>query len=206
MSDSNPTIRQADRAAQQAAGDLLRRYFAEEGFAVDETTARDGLAALLDDPRGAVFLATLPGAPGETAAAGEAAGTTDEAAAAPGGAAGATEAAGVVTVTWTTSAAHGRLAEIAELYVRPASRGRGVATALLEAALAWARRQGCTVCRLAAGPDGELRHGVAGFFTARGFDDDYRSVLVRDLGGVERRDASRAAGPSAGPGAGDGGS
>ena len=190
MSDSNPTIRQADRAAQQAAGDLLRRYFAEEGFAVEETTARDGLAALLDDPRGAVFLATLPGAPGETAAAGEAAGTT--------------EAAGVATVTWTTSAAHGRLAEIAELYVRPASRGRGVATALLEAALAWARRQGCTVCRLAAGPDGELRHGVAGFFTARGFDDDYRSVLVRDLGGVERRDVSRAAGPGAGPGAGAG--
>jgi len=181
MSDSTLTIRQADRAAQEVAGDLLRRYFAEEGFAFDQATTRDGLAALLDDPRGAVLLATLPRATGETF-----------------GEAGATgEAAGVATVTWTTSAAHGRLAEIAELYVRPASRGRGVATALLEAALAWARDRGCTVCRLAAGPDGELRHGVAGFFTARGFDDDYRSVLVCDLRGAGR-DASRAADPGVG--------
>ena len=74
--------------------------------------------------------------------------------------------AGIVTVTWAASAAHGRLAEVAELYVRPAARRRGVATALLEAAIAWARDQGCTVCRLAVGPDGELSHGVAGFFTA----------------------------------------
>ncbi|HUK76355.1 MAG TPA: GNAT family N-acetyltransferase, partial [Thermoleophilia bacterium] len=96
------------------------------------------------------------------------------------------EIAGIATVTWTTSAAHGRLAEVAELYVRPDARRRGVATALLEAAIAWARDHGCTVCRLSVGPDGELSHGVAGFFAARGFDDDYRKVLVREVRGVSR--------------------
>ena len=47
----------------------------------------------------------------------------------------------------------------------------------------WARERGCTVCRLAVSPDGELSHGVTGFFAARGFGDDYRKLLVRDLSG-----------------------
>jgi len=160
VTDTHLTIRQADRAAQEVANDLLRRYFAEEGFALPAGPPAAGLAALLDDPRAAVLLATHTGTGAEIA--------------------------GIATVTWTTSAAHGRLAEVAELYVRPDARRRGVATALLEAAIAWARDHGCTVCRLAVGPDGELSHGVAGFFAARGFDDDYRKVLVREVRGVSR--------------------
>jgi len=157
MTDSTLTIQQADSAAREVASDLLRRYFAEEGFALgDASTPHAALAALLDDPRAAVLLAYLSGAAGE--------------------------AAGIATVTWTASAAYVRSAEIAELYVRPQARGRGVATALVEAAVAWARERGCTVCRLAVSPDGELSHGVTGFFAARGFGDDYRRVLVRDLG------------------------
>ena len=53
MTDSGLTIRQADDATQEVAGDLLRRYFAEEGLAVAAERQRAGLAPLLDDPRGA---------------------------------------------------------------------------------------------------------------------------------------------------------
>ena len=165
VTDTHLTIRRADRAAQKVAGDLLRRYFAEEGFALTAGLPGAGLAALLDDPRAAVLLAARAEAPDEVA--------------------------GIVTVTWTTSAAHGRLAEVGELYVLPAARRRGVATALLEAAVVWAREHDCTVCRLAVGPDGELRHGVAGFFTARRFGDDYRKLLVREVGAEDRSAGAR---------------
>jgi GNAT superfamily N-acetyltransferase len=171
MTDSTLIIRQADLAAQEVASDLLRRYFTEEGIALAAGLPMAGLTALLDDSRAAVLLATHTGAGAEVA--------------------------GIATVTWTASAAHRRLAEVAELYVRPAARRRGVATSLLEAAIAWARDHGCTVCRLAVGPDGELSHGVAGFFTARGFDDDYRKVLVREVRGAGRRTASPLAGSGA---------
>ena len=84
---------------------------------------------------------------------------------------------GIACASWQTSVEHVRVAEIGELYVAPAARGRGVATALVEAVAAWANDQGCTACRVAVGPEGELSHGVTGFFTARGFDDEYRKLL-----------------------------
>ncbi len=160
MTDSGLTIRTADDATQEVAGDLLRRYFAEEGQAVAVERQRAGLAALLADPRGAVLVAFR-----------------DDASDTP---------AGIVTVSWSASAEHLRVAEIGELYVPPTERRRGVATALVEAAAAWATGQGCTACRVAVGPDGELRHGVGAFFGAHGFDDEYRKVLARALRPDER--------------------
>lgn len=155
MTESGLTIRKADDATQEVASDLLRRYFAEEGLAVPAARQRTGLAALLADSRGAVLLAFRDGE-----------------GAAP---------AGIVTASWSASVEHLRVAEIGELYVPPAERRRGVAAALVEAAAAWAAGQGCTACRVAVGPDGELRHGVSGFFAAHGFDDEYRTVLALTL-------------------------
>jgi GNAT superfamily N-acetyltransferase len=160
MTENGLTIRKADDATQGVAGDLLRRYFAEEGLAVPAERQRAGLAALLADPRGAVLLAFRDGA-GETPA-------------------------GIATVRWSASVAHLRVAEIDELYVPPSERHRGVATALVETVASWATGQGCTACRVAVGPDGELRHGVSGFFGAHGFDDEYRKVLARALRPDER--------------------
>jgi GNAT superfamily N-acetyltransferase len=155
VTDTHLTIGQADGAAQEVAGDLLRRFFAEEGFAVTTARCRTGLAAVLDDPRGAVLLARREGELDEPA--------------------------GIVTASWRTTVEHVRLAEIGALYVRPEARGQGIATALIEAVAAWAGERGCTVLAVAVGPDGELRHGVTGLFAARGFDDEYRKVLARAL-------------------------
>ena len=167
MTDSGLTIRKADDATQEVASDLLRRYFAEEGLAAPAERQRAGLAAVLADPRGAVLLALR-----------------DDAGGAPDDPSG--PAAGVVTVSWSASVEHLRVAEIGELYVPPAERRRGVGAALVEAAAAWAAHQGCMACRVAVGPDGELRHGVSGFFAAHGFDDEYRKVLARALRPDER--------------------
>ena len=101
MTDSALTIRTADDATQEVASDLLRRYFAEEGLAVPAERRHDGLAALLSDPRGAVLLAFRDGASDAPA--------------------------GIVTVSWSASVEHLRVAEIGELYVPPAERRRGVA-------------------------------------------------------------------------------
>ncbi len=152
MTDAQLTIRQADGAAQEVAGDLLRRFFAEEGLAMPPSRQRAGLDAMLDDPRGAVLLAHRDSA--------------------------ADEPVGVATVSWRTSVERTRMAEMCELYVAPGARGRGVATALVEAVGAWAREQGCTALVVAVSPDGELSHGLTGFFTRRGFADEYRTAPV----------------------------
>ena len=179
MTDTRLTIRQADGAAQEVASDLLRRFFAEEGFDIPAARQHAGVAATLDDPRCAVLLAWRTGAsdapvrPG-TPVTGDAPVPVD----AP---LGLTAPVGIARASWTTSVEHVRVAEIGELYVAPAERGRGVATALVEAVVAWAYDQGCTACRVAVGPEGELSHGVTGFFTARGFHDEYRRLLAREL-------------------------
>ncbi len=154
MTDTHLTIRQADGAAQEVASDLLRRFFAEEGFATTPSRQRAGLGAMLGDPRSAVMLAHM--------------GDGDE-------------VAGIATASWRTSIEHLRVAQIAELYVAPEARRRGIATALVEAVARWARAQGCSTLVVAVGPDGELSHGVAGFFTQRGFDDEYRKLLAFEL-------------------------
>ena len=156
MTDIHLTIRKAEGgAAQGLAGDLLRRYFAEEGLAVPPSRQRAGLDAFLDDRRCAVFFADR-----------------EDVADAP---------VGIVTVSWKTTVEHLKVAEIGDLYVVPAARGAGVATARVEAAADWARAQGCTALSAAVGPDGELSHGVSGFFTKRGFTDEYRKLLAREL-------------------------
>ena len=73
------------------------------------------------------------------------------------------------------------MAEISDLYVVPAERSGGVAAALVEAVADWARTQGCTALFAAVGPDGELSHGMSGFFTHRGFADEYRKLLALEL-------------------------
>jgi aminoglycoside 6'-N-acetyltransferase I len=155
VTDTHLTIRQADGAAQEVASDLLRRFFAEEGFATTLPRRRAGLAALLNDPRGAVLLAWRQDA--------------------------ADEPAGIATASWRTTVEHARLAQLDALYVVPEARRHGIGAALVEAVADWAGKQACTTLAVAVGPDGELSHGLTGFFTRRGFVDDYRKLLSLEL-------------------------
>ena len=156
MTDEPLTIQEAEGGAGQGlAGDLLRRYYAEEGLAVPPSRQRAGLDALLNDRRCVVLFAEREGVDGAPV--------------------------GIVTASWKTSVERLKVAEIGDLYVLPAERGAGVAAALVEAIADWARSQGCTAVFAAVGPDGELSHGVSGFFTRRGFSDEYRKLLACEL-------------------------
>ena len=156
MADERLTIRKAEGGeAQGLASDLLRRYFAEEGLAVPPSRQRAGLDALLNDRRCVVLFAEREGVTGEPL--------------------------GIVTASWKTSVERLKVAEISDLYVLPTERGGGVARALVEAVADWAHTQGCTALFAAVGPDGELSHGMSGFFTHRGFADEYRKLLAREL-------------------------
>ena len=90
---------------------------------------------------------------------------------------GARRPIGVATAAWRASVQHTRAAELEDLYVVPSERGRGVAGALVDAVTRWSRERGCSVLLVTVTPDGELSHGLTGFYTKRGFGDEYRTVL-----------------------------
>jgi GNAT superfamily N-acetyltransferase len=155
-------IRQTDTAAREAAGGLLRRFLAEEGSGASRAAQARGLDEMIDDPRHCVVLVAWPG---PTAADHE----SEHGAPPP--------PVGIATATWSPSVEHVRVARMDAVYVSPAARRRGLGTALVAAAAAWAADQGCTALLVGVGPDGELSHGLTGFFTARGFAEDYRNLL-----------------------------
>ena len=78
----------------------------------------------------------------------------------------------------TASSAEDR-AEISELYVRPASRRRGVGRALVREALAYAQSRGCTEAHLLVDPENTA---VLSFYGVAGFRRDSWDVR-RDLRG-----------------------
>ena len=60
-----------------------------------------------------------------------------------------------------------RFATIAGVFVEPAHRGRGIARALTESAVAWARGQGCASIRLSSSKDAEPLYRSLGFQDGR---------------------------------------
>jgi ribosomal protein S18 acetylase RimI-like enzyme len=78
--------------------------------------------------------------------------------------------AGILVLrTVPTLSSSGDWAEITELYVQPASRRRGVGTALVEAALEHVRERGCTELHLLVAPD---NRAALSFYEAAGFCRD----------------------------------
>jgi GNAT superfamily N-acetyltransferase len=146
-----------DDATIAVALDLLGRFFAEEGFTTPPDAQRRGLAEMLADPLrcAAVLAFRVEG--------------------------GARRPVGLATAAWMASVEHTRAAELEDLYVVPAERGRGVAGALIEAVVRWSRQRGCATLLVTVTPDGELSHGLTGFYTRRGFADEYRKLLALDL-------------------------
>lgn len=95
---------------------LLAAQLTEHGMPQEGGTLRAAVTGLLEDPaRGAMFVARE-----------------------------AKRIVGVASLAFTWTLEHGgRVVWLEELYVVPAMRGKGVGTALLVAALAWARESGC---------------------------------------------------------------
>ena len=132
--------------------DLLRRFFAEEGFEVPRDQIRLNLEAFLSRADYGVFLASIAGQP-----------------------------VGLATVSASVSVELGRMAEIDDLYVLPDARGHRVARALITAALDWCRAQGRVYVQVTITPEGEDAHGLTHFYDKLGFVDTQRTIMALAL-------------------------
>jgi ribosomal protein S18 acetylase RimI-like enzyme len=85
---------------------------------------------------------------------------------------------GVVTVTTMLYVEWGRLAEIGDLYVDPAHRGRGFARHLVNAAVEWSQQRGCSSVYVTVTPEGEARHRLSRFYQALDFEQTGRTTMM----------------------------
>ncbi len=150
--DDSIHIEKISSEALDSALDLLERFFHEEGFDTPVAQIRVSLAVMLISQLSAVFLARQDGA-----------------------------ALGVATVTTSLGLEYGLSAEIEDLYVLPQARGRGIASALIEAACNWCRRKGCSLVLVTVTPQGDDAHGLMDFYQQRGFVNTRRVLLERSL-------------------------
>jgi aminoglycoside 6'-N-acetyltransferase I len=144
--------RQAAAADLEAALPLLERFFVEEGFQTPPGQIREQLAALLDTPESAVFLAWRDA-----------------------------QAVGVATVTTSSGIEFGLSAELEDLYVPPEVRGSGVGSALIHAVEDWCRAQGCSLVYVVVTPEGQAAHHLVEYYCARGFEESGRTILFSHL-------------------------
>jgi len=147
-------IRQAGAESDsfEAALCLLERFFREEGFSARTQDMRASLRTMMTAADSAVFLAWR-GA----------------------------ESVGVATVTTSVGVEYGRSAELEDLYVLPAERGKGVASALVEAVCAWCREMEVSAVLVTVTPEGEEEHNLLDYYQRRGFVNTRRLILERAL-------------------------
>jgi len=136
----------------EEACQLLERFFREEGFDTPGEEMRSSLRAMITGSSSAVFVARRG-----------------------------TQAVGVATVTTSLGIEYGRSAELEDLYVLPEQRGRGVASALIEAACQWCDKQGVSVVLVTVTPAGAAEHKLLDYYQQRGFANTGRVILARAL-------------------------
>ena len=79
------------------------------------------------------------------------------------------EVAGIVTVTTMLYVEWGRLGEIGDLYLVPASRMKRIGRSLVEAAIHLCRSRRCSTVTVTITREGETRHRLSQFYTRFGF-------------------------------------
>lgn len=132
--------------------DLLVRFFAEEGFETPASDVRSRATPFIAEPANSAFLAYEGDA-----------------------------AVGVATLTTAFGIETGRYGEIEDLYVLPAHRRKGVARALVGAAIEDARSRGCRDVEVVVTPEGDAAHGLLRWYMDLGWRDTGRRILQRDL-------------------------
>lgn len=150
--DISPSIEKIGSESLDVALHLLQRFFGEEGFDTPVEKMRSSLATMLASANSAVFLAWCGG-----------------------------EAQGIATVTASVGVEYGLAAEMGDLYVLPQTRGKGIASALIEAVCNWCQEQGCTTVLVTVTPEGEAVHGLIDFYRRRSFANTGRVILERNL-------------------------
>jgi GNAT superfamily N-acetyltransferase len=142
----------ADVEDLAAIGEVLERFFSEEGFELPGEGMQPRLEQYVSLPHHAVFAAREGG-----------------------------RLVGVATVTSNFGLEYGWVAELEDLYVIPEHRGGGVARALVVAAVSWARDETCSALLATVTPEGQDAHDLIGFYRHIGFADEGRKLLELDL-------------------------
>jgi aminoglycoside 6'-N-acetyltransferase I len=135
-----------------AAIGLLTRFFREEGFDTPDSIIAANARRMLDIDACAIFLAEIDG-----------------------------EAIGVATISMEFGIEFGWSAEMGDLYVAPAWRGRGASRAIVAAAEEHLRARGASGYQVTVTPFGEDSHGLRNFYRKLGFAEEGRSILFRKL-------------------------
>ena len=170
-------MREAGRADVPELVGLMRAFYAEAGFTLDEERAAAGFAALLADARlGRVWLIE-PAEPAGPEA----------------------PAAGYLVVTFVHAMEHGGMtAVVDDFYVRPEARGEGLGKAALAAARRACEELGMRAMRVEVGMDNAAAQAVyrsAGFEALPGHG--LMETTLAPSGAarkIEKRGSSRAAG------------
>jgi GNAT superfamily N-acetyltransferase len=85
---------------------------------------------------------------------------------------------GIVTVTTMLYVEWGRLGEIGDLYVLPGSRNRGLARRLVDAAIDWGRRRGCSGMYVTIAADSEAQRRLFQFYKRLNFEPTGRTTMM----------------------------
>jgi len=147
-----PDVRTAGTAEVPSLIALLTEFFADEGFALPAGGLEERIRTYLDTERNAMFLARADG-----------------------------RDVGVATLASGYSLEYGWFAEIEDLYVVPAYRGRGIGRGLVDRACDHAAGAGCSAVLVTVTPEGQERHDLVRLYGRLGFRDEGRRLLERRL-------------------------
>ena len=146
------TIRAATRDDLPTLFRLTRAFYDEDGFATSDAGLRRNLETVLSLPTAHVVVVE-----------------------------GRAELIAFALTTTAFILESGVVAELQDLYVAPQHRRRGIAAALIDDAARWAQDQSATLLEIVVAPNGRDVSSLVGYYTARGFRDEGRKILMRAL-------------------------
>lgn len=148
------SLRRAKPEDAEPMTDLYAAFFREDAIETPKEQIRHNLERMLKDERAAIWIAE--------------------------GEAG--EMLGFSSASLTFDVEFGCAAEIEDLYVIPAARGRGLSRHLLMEALGWAEQSGAREIMLVITPESEAEQGLVQFYEKFGFRDSQRTMMYRRTG------------------------
>ena len=145
-------VRQARPAELAAVLELATAFYLEEGFATPTVELRHNLRVLLQSERARVAVAVDHD-----------------------------HIVGFAVSTVSFGLEQGCVTELEDLFVRPGHRRTGIGAALINDSAAWAISCGCRSLELVVAPNGRDVEHLFGYYGRRGFTDQGRRLLSRDL-------------------------
>ena len=150
---SGRLVRQARPKELATVLNLAVAFYAESGFSTPVPELRKNMEVLLNSDQARVATAEYHG-----------------------------EIVGLAITTLSFGLEQGHIAELEDLYVRPAHRRIGIAGALIDDSSTWARSRGCSMLELVIAQRGDSEDDLLDFYARRGFTDEGRRLLSRIVG------------------------